>query len=113
MTIDVAAHKRKYELLPPEKKTRLMETITEQPHEHFTEEEKKISAQIKSVAATLHERVDLNKPTVEFLHEHFYKDPTLALAFFIVVQQILVWQYSMMNYNQKLMDQSHGIAFQT
>ena len=32
---------------------------------------------------------------------------------FIVVQQILAWQYSMMNYNQKLMDQSHGTAFQT
>jgi hypothetical protein len=28
-TIDVAAHKRKYELFPPEKKARLMETITE------------------------------------------------------------------------------------
>ncbi len=36
----------------------------------------------RSVAATLYEKVDLNKPTVEFLHEHFYKDPTLALAYF-------------------------------
>ncbi len=90
-----------------------METITEQCHEHLTEEEKKISAQIRSVAASLYEKVDLNKPTVEFLREHFYKDPTLALAFFIVVQQILVWQCSMLNYNQMLMEQSHGIAFQT
>ncbi len=59
-----------------------MEAITEQRHEHLTEEEKKISAQIRSVATTLYERVDLDKPTAEFLHEHFYKDPTLALAYF-------------------------------
>ncbi len=59
-----------------------METRAEQRHEHLTEEEKKISAQIRSVAATLYEKVDLNEPTVEFLHEHFYKDPTLALAYF-------------------------------
>ncbi len=59
-----------------------MKTITEQRHEHSTEEEKKISAQIRSVAITLYERVDLDKPTVEFLHKHFYKDPTLALAYF-------------------------------
>ncbi len=32
---------------------------------------------------------------------------------FIVVQQILVWQYLMMSYNQTLMNQSYGIAFQT
>ncbi len=82
MAIDAAAHKNQYELLPPEKKTRLMETKAEQCHEHLTEEEKRISAQIRSVAATLYERVDLNKPTVEFLREHFYKDPTLALAYF-------------------------------
>ncbi len=82
MTIDAAAHKKQYELLPPEKKTRLMETITEQRHEHLTEAEKKISAQIKFVAATLYETVYLDKPTVESLHEHFYKDPTLTLAYF-------------------------------
>jgi hypothetical protein len=75
-------HKKKYELLPPEKKTRLMETITEQCHEHLTEDEKENSTQIRSVAATLYEKVDLDKPTVEFLCEHFYKDPTLALAYF-------------------------------
>jgi hypothetical protein len=71
---------KQYELLPLEKKTRLVETINEQHHEHLTEEEKKISAQIRSVAATLYKIVDLDKPTVEFLHGHFYKDPTLALA---------------------------------
>jgi hypothetical protein len=54
-------------LLPPENKARLTETITEQRHEHLIEEEKKISAQIRSVATTLYERVDLDKPTVEFL----------------------------------------------
>jgi hypothetical protein len=74
--------KKQYELLPPEKKARLLETITEQCHEHLTEEEKKISAQIRSVATTLYERVDLDKPTVKFLREHFYKDSTLALAYF-------------------------------
>ncbi len=100
-------------MLPLEKKARRVETITEQRHEHLTEEEKKIAAQLRSVAATLYERVDLDKPTVEFLREHFYKDPTLALAYFIVVQQILARQYSMTNNNQKLMDQSHGTAFQT
>ncbi len=64
MTIDAVAHKKQYELLPMEKKARLLETITEQCHEHLTEEDKKISAQIRSVATTLYERVDLNKPTV-------------------------------------------------
>jgi hypothetical protein len=59
-----------------------METITKQHHEHLTEKEKKISAQIRSVATTLYEKIDLNKPTVEFLREHFYKNPTLALAYF-------------------------------
>ncbi len=82
MTIDAAAQKKQYELLPPEKKARCMEVRTEQHHDHLTEEEKKISAQIRSVAATLYEKVDLDKPTDEFLREHFYKDPTLALAYF-------------------------------
>ncbi len=59
-----------------------METKTEQSHEHLTEEEKKISAQIRSVAATLNEKNDLDKPTVEFLRKHFFKDPTFALAYF-------------------------------
>jgi hypothetical protein len=81
ITINVAAHKKQYELLPPEKKARLMETRAEQHHERLTEEEKKITAQISSVAATLYRTVDLDKPTVEFLREHFYKDPTLALAY--------------------------------
>ncbi len=59
-----------------------METKTEQPHEHLTEEEEKISAQIRTVAATLYEKFDLNKPTVEFLRKHVYKDLTLAMAYF-------------------------------
>jgi hypothetical protein len=82
MTINAAAHKKQYELLPLEKKARLMEIRAEQGHKHLTEEEKKISAQIRSVAAALYERVDLDKPTVDFLRGHFYKDPTLALAYF-------------------------------
>jgi hypothetical protein len=59
-----------------------METKTEQHLEHLTEEEKKISAQMRFVAVTLYEKVHLNKPTDEFLREHFYKNPTLALAYF-------------------------------
>ncbi len=59
-----------------------MENRTEQPHDHLTEEEKKISAQIRSVAATLYEKVDLDKLTVELLCEYFDKDPTVALAYF-------------------------------
>ena len=90
-----------------------METITEQRHEHLTEEEKKISAQIRSVAATLYEKIDLDKPTVEFLREHFYKDPTLALAYFYCCSTDPRVAILKMNYNQKLMDQLYGIAFQT
>jgi hypothetical protein len=59
-----------------------MEIRTEQHHEHLTKEKKRITAQIRSVAVTLYERVYLDKSTVEFLREHFYKDPTLALAYF-------------------------------
>ncbi len=60
-----------------------METKTEQRHEHLTEEEtKNFFAQIGSVAGTLYKKVDLDKPTVECLREHFYMDPTLALAYF-------------------------------
>ncbi len=67
---------------PQRKKATLTETKTEQHHEHLTEEEKKISAQIRTVAATFYEKDDLNKLTVEFICEHFYKDPTLALVYF-------------------------------
>jgi hypothetical protein len=62
-----------------------METKAEQHHEHLTEEEKKISAQIKSVPATLYEKVDLDKSTVEFICEHFYKDPTFGNGLFLML----------------------------
>jgi hypothetical protein len=52
------------------RKARFLENRAEQHHEHLTEKEKKISALIRTVAATLYEKVDLNKPTVEFLREH-------------------------------------------
>jgi hypothetical protein len=71
MTKKATVHKKQYELLPQEKKVRCMEIMTEQHHECLTEEEKKISIQITSVAATLYEKVDLTKPTVEFLRAHF------------------------------------------
>jgi hypothetical protein len=52
-------------------------------NQHLTaEEEKKIAAQIKSFAATLNETIDLDQPTIEFLRDHFDKDPTLALAYY-------------------------------
>ncbi len=112
MTINVAAHKRKYELLLPEKKARLVETKTKQHHEHLTEEEKKISAQIRSVSATLYEKFDLNKPTVEYLCEHFFKDPTLTLAYFYCCST----DPCVAIFNDKLqpdvMDKSYGIEFQ-
>jgi hypothetical protein len=66
MTIEAAAHKKQYVLLPPEKKARLMETRAEQCHEHMTEVEKKISAQMRSVAATLYKAVDLDNQLLNF-----------------------------------------------
>jgi hypothetical protein len=53
LSIKTAAHKKQFELLPPEKKARLMEIRAEQCHEHLKEEEMKVTAQIRSVAATL------------------------------------------------------------
>jgi hypothetical protein len=90
-----------------------METKTEQRHEHLTEEEKKISAQIGSVAGTLYKKVDLDKPTVEFLREHFTRIQHWHRLIFIVVLQILMWQDSMTNFNHTLINQSYGITFQT
>ncbi len=71
MTIDAAAHKKQYELLSTAKKARLMETRAEQCHEHMTDKEKKITTQIRSVAATIYETLDLDKSTVEIQCEHF------------------------------------------
>ncbi len=62
-----------------------METITEQRHEHLTEEEKKISAKIRSVATTLYERVDLDKPTVEFLREPFLQGSNIGIGLFLLL----------------------------
>jgi hypothetical protein len=113
MTADAAAHKKQYELLPPEKKARRVETRAEQCHEHLTEEEKKIFAQIRPVAATLYERlISINQLLIIYV-SIFTRIQHWHWLIFIVVQQILAWQYSMTKYNQKLMDQSHGIAFQT
>ncbi len=62
-----------------------METKTEQHHEHLTEEEKKIAAQIRSVAATLYERVDLDKPTVEFLCEQYLQGSNIGIGLFLLL----------------------------
>jgi hypothetical protein len=64
--------KKNCSCFPQRKKARLLENRAEQRHEHLTEEEKRITTQIRSVAATLYEKVDLDKPTFEFLREHFY-----------------------------------------
>ncbi len=77
-------------MLPLEKKARVKEIISEQCHEGLTEEEKKISAQIRSVAATLYEKIDLNKPTVEFYVNIFTRIQHCHWLIFIVLQQILV-----------------------
>jgi hypothetical protein len=45
---------------PGRKETRLMETRAEQHHEHLAKKEKKITAQIRSVAATLYKIVVLD-----------------------------------------------------
>ncbi len=55
---------------------------SEQRHEHLTEEEKKISTQIRSVAATLYEKNDLDKSTVKFLPEHFFQGSNIGLGLF-------------------------------
>ncbi len=96
-----------------EKKARLMETKTEQRHDYLTEEEKKISAQIRSVAATLYEKNDQDKPTVEFLREHFFKDPTLALAYFYCCSTdpcVAVFNNEL---QPDVENRSYGTAFQT
>jgi hypothetical protein len=49
---------------------------------HLTEEEKKTAAQIMKYAATLHNMIHLDQATVEFLWDNFFKDPTLALAYY-------------------------------
>ena len=72
-----------------------METITKQRHEHLTEEEKKISTQIRTVAATLYEKVDLDKPTVEFLrdvvgHLELYRTHVLSYSIYVLLYRTMV-----------------------
>jgi hypothetical protein len=113
MTNNATAHKKQYELLPQEKKLRFMETRAEQHHEHLTEEEEKISTQIRSVAATLMKKLILINQLLNFYVNIFTRIQHWHWLMFIVVQQILMWQYSRTNYNQTLMDQSYRITFQT
>jgi hypothetical protein len=84
MTINSAAHKKQYELLPPEKKVRHMVTRTEQHHEHLTEEEKIITAQIRSVAATLYDRVDLDE-LLNFSVSFFKKGSNIGIGLFLLL----------------------------
>ncbi len=92
---------------------RRVEIRSEQRHEHLTEEEKIIAVQIRSVAATLYEKVDQDKPTVKFLPKHFYKDPTLAESYFYCCAT----DHCVAVFNDELqpeiVNQPYRIAFQT
>ncbi len=72
------------ESLPPKKKARIMEAdaVRHQQHRESLDKDKKIAARIKHYAATLHNMIDVDQATIEFLRDHFYKDPTLALAYY-------------------------------
>ncbi len=83
---DTAAHKKCREPLPSEEKARILENnaVAHQKHyqHHLTEEKKKNAAQIKKYAVTLHNMIHIDQATVKFLWDNFYKDPTLALAYY-------------------------------
>jgi hypothetical protein len=49
---------------------------------HRTEEEKKTAAQIMKYAATLHNMIHLDQATIKILWDKFFKNPTLALAYY-------------------------------
>jgi hypothetical protein len=104
MTIDATAHKKQYELLPPEKKAKLTEARSEQRHEHLTEEEKKISAQGLLLLLSMKGLILINQ-LLNFYVNIFTRIQHWHRLIFIVVQQILVWQYPMTKYNQTLMNQ--------
>jgi hypothetical protein len=83
---NAAGHQKYPESLPPEEKARILEdnAAAHQKHHqhHLTQEEKKTAAQITKYAATLHNMIHLDQATVEFLRDNFFKDPTLALAYY-------------------------------
>jgi hypothetical protein len=78
---DAVGHQQYRESLPPEKKVKILEAhaVEQQQYWKSLNEEEKIATRIKYYAATLHNMIDVDKATVEFLRDHFYKDPTLAL----------------------------------
>jgi hypothetical protein len=78
LRINAKEQQKHQEFLPPKEKA----AHQTQRNQHLTEDKKKIAAQIRSVAAILNEKVDLDQQTVEFLREHFDKDPALALAYY-------------------------------
>jgi hypothetical protein len=86
MANDAAEHKKYQESLSPEEKARILEddAAAHQKHHrhHLTEEEKKTAAKIMKYAATLHNMIHLDQATIEFLRDNFFKDPTLALAYY-------------------------------
>jgi hypothetical protein len=83
---NAGAHQKYRESLPPEEKARILEdnAAAHQKHHqhHLTHEEKKTAAQITKYAATFHNMIHLDQATVKFLWDNFFKDPTLALAYY-------------------------------
>jgi hypothetical protein len=83
---DAVAHQKHQESLPPEKKAQILENnaAAHQKHHqhHLTQVEKNTTAQITKYAATLHNMIHLDQATVKFLWDNFFKDPTLALAYY-------------------------------
>jgi hypothetical protein len=83
---NAAAHQKYWEFLPPKEKAQILEdnAAAHQKHHqhHLIEEEKKTAAQIMKYAATLHNMIHLDQATVKFLQDNFFKDPTLALAYY-------------------------------
>ncbi len=81
---DAVGHQRHQESLPPEKKARILEAdaVGHQQYWKSLNKEENIAAWIKYYAATLHNMIDVDQATIEFLWDHFYKDLTLALAYY-------------------------------
>ncbi len=77
-------HQQYRESLLPKKKARILKAnaVGHQKYWKSLNEDKNIATRIKYYAATLHNMIDIDQTTVEFLRDHFYKDPTLALVYY-------------------------------
>jgi hypothetical protein len=77
-------HQQYQESLPPKKKARILEANAagHQQYRKSLNEDENIAMQIKYYAATLHNMIDIDQATIEFLRDHFYKDPSLELVYY-------------------------------